>query len=747
LYTPSGRNITVALLLVLLLYSEQSFSQTKSVNSSGVPSSLKKIADDEATLYTDIGNVRMTITNFGTLGTNFNNWPAQPSCEYPKGSRIENLALGGLWIGGILRKVGYPYVSTACEDGGNPLTLGAGFEFTNEPGSQISERSSLSGDTYFSLNAVSHQDFVMDFTDRYTRDPQTGDSIPSHTPLGLKVHLESYAWNFPFADFFVILNYTITNISRDTIDAMYVGVRNEGVVRNMNLSGYQASSAFFSSGKGYIDSLRLSYTFDVNGQPYGPPANSYFGFKLLGADPFPLKRDSSGAFGAASLDSLGDLYKDTYYNGWKYNNTGSGTEAYFYPSVDNSPDVYLGKYQRMSTMEPRNYIQSLGTPQGIPVLADGVTVGIAPANTVDLLSVGPFPSLAPGDSLNVVFAVVCAKKSGNALPSEDYHNATLRKTLYSNCSWAQQCYNGEDLNGNNKLDPGEDIIGDGKLHRYILPQPPRQPRVRAVVENQQAIIYWDRTQAEESFDPISKKFDFEGYRIYRSSAGADITDPTSFILSMDLVGDYDRADDNIGYNTGFGAIKLASPKMFPGDTVQYWYRFPPISDNITSLNGWQYLYGISAYSTGDSANQLPSLESAKVIVRVIPGTPPTSDKSVAIGVYPNPYYAGAAWDGSGERDRKIYFYNLPANAEIKIYTLSGDLVADIIHDATTYNGSDIKWFQNFSGLGVTPQFAGGEHAWDLISKYDQAIATGLYLFTVKDLATGTIKRGKFVVIK
>ncbi len=692
----------------------------------------------------------MTITNFGTLGTNFNNWPAQPSCEYPKGSRIENLALGGLWVGGIKRKVGYPYVSTACEDGGNPLTLGAGFEFTNEPGSQITERSTLSGDTYFSVNAVSHQDFVMDFTDRYTRDPQTGDSIPSHTPLGIDVHLESYAWNFPFSNFFVILNYTITNISSDTIDGIYVGVRNEGVVRNMNLSGYQASSAFFSSGKGYIDSLRMAYTFDVNGQPYGPPANSYFGFKLLGADPFPLKRDSTGAFTAFSLDSLGELYEDTYYNGWKYNNTGSGTEAYFYPSVDNSPDVYLGKYQRMSTMEPRNYIQSLGTPQGTPVLSDGVTPGIAPSNTVDLLSVGPFPSLAPGDSLNVVFAVVCAKKSGSALPSLDYDakiGPTLRKTLYTNATWAQQCYNGEDLNGNNKLDPGEDIIGDGKLHRYILPQPPRQPRVRADVENQRAIIYWDRVQAEESFDPISKQYDFEGYRIYRSPAGADIKDPTDFILSMDLVGDYDRADDNIGYNTGFGAIKLATPKMFPGDTVQYWYRFPPIADNITSLNGWQYLYGISAYSQPDSANQLPSLESAQVIVRVIPGTPPTSDKSVAIGVYPNPYYAGAAWDGSGERDRKIYFYNLPAHADIKIYTLSGDLVTEIIHDAATYNGSDIKWFQNFSGLGVSPQFAGGEHAWDLISKYDQAIATGLYLFTVKDLATGVIKKGKFVVIK
>ncbi len=713
--------------------------------------SLRKAADDDATKYTSVGNVRMTITNFGTLGTNFNNWPAQPSCEYPKGSRIENLALGGLWIGGIIRQVGVPTVSTACADGGNPLLLGAGFEFTTEPGSQITQRSSLSGDTYYSVNAVSHQDFVMDFTDRYTRDPETGDSIPNHTPIGLTVHLESYAWNFPFSDFFVILNYTIKNIGTDTIDGMYVGVRNEGVVRNMNLSGYQASSAFFSSGKGYIDSLRLAYTFDVNGQPYGPPANSYFGFKLLGTNPFPLKRDSTGAFGAFSLDSLGDLYKDTYYNGWKYNNTSSGTEAYFYPDVDNNPgDPPRGKYQRMSTMEARNYIQSLGTPQGTPVLSDGVTPGIAPSNTVDLLSVGPFPSLAPGDTLNVVFAVVCAKKSGTALPSEDYDpkiGPTLRKTLYTNAGWAQQCYNGEDLNGNNRLDPGEDIIGDGKLHRYILPQPPRQPRVRAVVENQQAIIYWDRTQAEESFDPISKQYDFEGYRIYRSPAGADIKDPTDFILSMDLVGDFDRADDNIGYNTGFGAIKLTTPKMFPGDTVQYWYRFPPISDNITSLNGWQYLYGVSAYSQPDSAEGLPSLESAKVIVRVIPGTPPTSDKSVAIGVYPNPYYAGASWDGSGERDRKIYFYNLPAHADIKIYTLSGDLVTEIIHDASTYDGSDIKWFQNFSGLGVSPQFAGGEHAWDLISKYDQAIATGLYLFTVKDLSTGTIKRGKFVVIK
>jgi len=43
--------------------------------------------------------------------------------------------------------------------------------------------------------------------------------------------------------------------------------------------------------------------------------------------------------------------------------------------------------------------------------------------------------------------------------------------------------------------------------------------------------------------------------------------------------------------------------------------------------------------------------------------------------------------------------------------------------------------------------AGGEHAWDLITEHDQAVATGLYLFTVKNLRNSDIKKGKFLVIK
>jgi hypothetical protein len=44
-------------------------------------------------------------------------------------------------------------------------------------------------------------------------------------------------------------------------------------------------------------------------------------------------------------------------------------------------------------------------------------------------------------------------------------------------------------------------------------------------------------------------------------------------------------------------------------------------------------------------------------------------------------------------------------------------------------------------------FSGGMHGWDLVTKSDQAVATGLYFYTVEDIDTGKVHKGKFVVIK
>ena len=95
----------------------------------------------------------------------------------------------------------------------------------------------------------------------------------------------------------------------------------------------------------------------------------------------------------------------------------------------------------------------------------------------------------------------------------------------------------------------------------------------------------------------------------------------------------------------------------------------------------------------------------------------------------------------------MYFANLPANCEITIFTLAGDFIDQINHDQQ-YNGSDTRWYQTFGSENPDQNvFSGGEHAWDMLSEYTQIISRGLYIFTVKDLDTGELYKGKFAIIK
>lgn len=685
---------------------------------------VRKRADDSDRNYTTVGQIGLTVANFGTLGTRNAYWSeGQPSCEYPIGSRIEHIYQAGLWVGAEIRSAnplrdGVRAVSTASSNIVSTVT-GRGFEFVSLPGTTVMQRSSLSESRYFDTSAVSHQDFVGWYTDTTPRD--TSDPTDRPVPLGITVRQESYAWNFPFANAFVLIHYTIYNTGADTLDSVYVGLWDNSVVRNTNNVRPGTAGYFERSANGYVDSLRMKYTFDYSGIPTPPAAGSYVGIKLLGATPFPL-----------GIDSLGDLRVKTYYNAWTFVTTASGDIAYWSPRLDfGSIQGERSRFDRLSASMPADKIPPLRTMQ--------------PQNMTTLLSTGPFQTLLPGDSLKVVYAVVCARKFGPDPANLDTREQ--RKTLYTNAGFAQQAYDGEDINGNNRLDPGEDINGNGRLDHFILPQPPRPPKVRAVVENQNIAIYWDKSTSELSVNPITHQQDFEGYRIYRSNPGADFTDPENLLLNLSLVGEFDKPGNTIGYNTGFSRILLVQPKRFPGDTVDYWYRFPPDGERISHLNGWQYVYGVAAYNTGDSATSLPSLESKAVLVRVIPGTDTAAAASGTVGVYPNPYYARAYWDGGTERTRKLYFYNLPARCEITIYTLAGDVVARLQHDAATYDGTDIEWFRTFGGGQTPAQFSGGEHAWDLITRFDQAVASGLYLFTVRNADSGEIKTGKFLVIK
>ncbi len=647
-----------------------------------------KPQDDVNNKYTTVGNLALTVTNYGTLGKGY--CGTQPSGMYPKNSGIENFWLGGIWVGGV--KNGQIRVSTGAIDVSNPAKQ-EGFEFFNGPGSIITEKSTLITSPYYSPDAVSHQDFICEFYDTTT----TG--VQNHSPLGIKVMLQSYTYDLNFANFFVILNYKIVNIGyngdNSPVDSIYVGLWKDLVVRNINVTpGCNAGTSFFSkNANGYVDTMNMEYAYDHSGD-IGYTDN-YAAVKLLGVDPKP-----SGV----PVRSKWTI--------WQFKNTTD--PVYFSPTDDQ---------QRYSKMKG--------------FLAPGVVIDstrlnvlrLNPGNRVTLLSYGPYKKTDGSafslryqqDTMNVVFAVVCAKKYGTDPASWD--SSYQKKDLYSNAGWAQRAYD----NG------------------YKLPSPPDIPVTRAEVTSNNVTLYWTNN-AENSRDPISGKTDFEGYRLYRTDPQSNNNLNQDLLSQLKLIADFDSAKNNYYNNTGFSFIKLDNYVTFANDTNKYWYKF----DFPNQLNGFQYVYTITSYDKGDSSQNLSSLESSLLsnAKRMVVGTTPNDDFSREIGVYPNPYYGSAIWDGTGtkrEVTRKIYFFNLPSKCEISIWTIAGDLVDRFDHDAATYNGNDIEWFRTYSD--GTQKFAGGEHAWDMISKNEQSIASGLYFFTVKNNTNGEIKKGKFLIVK
>ena len=102
-----------------------------------------------------------------------------------------------------------------------------------------------------------------------------------------------------------------------------------------------------------------------------------------------------------------------------------------------------------------------------------------------------------------------------------------------------------------------------------------------------------------------------------------------------------------------------------------------------------------------------------------------------IKVVPNPYVATntmetALSNPNLNQRRRIMFTHIPAECEIKIFTVSGALVDEI----EVYNSPE-----------------NGIVHWDLLTKEGLEIAAGIYLFHVKSLQTGEEKLGKFAVIK
>ena len=686
---------------------------------------------DEQT--TRVSDVRLNVTNIGTFGNAFRGYrdgSGSQSCEYPVGSGVEHLFEAGFWFGGSVN--GQTLVSTSAYDASQGYSTGkAGFEFTNTSGA-IKTRSSYFDSPYYSPDAVSHEDFVSVYTDSNILIPGTQIQIQGHdNPLDVEVIGHTYNWNYTFSNFFVITNYYVINRGNNVIDDAYFAFWANAVVRNINITpaGSGGAGFFNKGGNGYIDSLCMSYTYDKGGDLGF--AESYMGEKFLGAE------DKHGFHHPELTKANGMPDLGIHYNVWQFNNTSD--PIYFLPSSDNQ------RYVKMSNGLNQSPCWASGTNPGCSAKTIQEQVNEL-GNRSDLVSVGPFTDFAPGDTINVTFAFILGAKK------EDGKDASLntkgqREIFMQNADWAQTAYNGEDMNFNGVLDPGEDTDGDGRITRYILPTPPNSPRTRIDATDNRIDIYW-ANNSESSIDPITQEMDFEGYRVYTSKLGFDVAQ-TPPRLDFVKVGENDIPNNGIFNDIGFESIRLDKPKTFDGDTNEYVYKYS--INNVQ--NGWQYAVAVTAFDRGNPESNLESLESSPNFnnFRVFAGKDAVKDlKENGPFAYPNPYYAGAAWEGSSsfqEESRKIIFSNLPERCKIRIFTTAGDLLDEIYHDSE-YDGTDIRWFQTFGAEESDKNiFSGGEHAWNLLTQDSQILARGLYIFTVEDLDTGKLYKSKFLIIK
>ncbi len=147
----------------------------------------------------------------------------------------------------------------------------------------------------------------------------------------------------------------------------------------------------------------------------------------------------------------------------------------------------------------------------------------------------------------------------------------------------------------------------------------------------------------------------------------------------------------------------------------------------TSIRGTRYYYSVTAVDAN-------GLESSRFASRteaegVSPFRGPANDIT-QVRIVPNPYQVqGGQLDDGGYnyqgQPHKLQFVNLPGQAVIHIFTITGDLVTRLDHTS----GS-------------------GDESWDLMtSDNNQFLVSGIYFAHIEDTATGAKHIERFVVVR
>ncbi len=342
----------------------------------------------------NVGQLQMHMSNWGIFGSMPGSsmpFSFAPSAQWPAGSGIEYLYVGGLWIGA--RIGGVPSVSTSVYEwefrptddpidaiyrtnegvpGGNRYPFpGADDDRDGRFDEDRLDGRDNDGDGRVDEDfaAISKQMFTSWYTDNH---PLISQPYPVHRPLPIKVEQESYQWDDPLFDDFVGVTLKITNVGAETLEQIYLGVFADmdagprGGPDSLDYWLDDAQNAFFGTrstelGPAY---LNVMYLYDADGD--GGRTPGYFGCMLLGHTLDPLGQNAPSAVRAFTYRAF------------------SGSQPY---ENGGDPD---NDFQRYEVLATHRIDMNLA----------------APRDYRGLMGTGPFARLMPGESIELHFGFV-----------------------------------------------------------------------------------------------------------------------------------------------------------------------------------------------------------------------------------------------------------------------------------------------------------------------------------------------------
>jgi hypothetical protein len=192
------------------------------------------------------------------------------------------------------------------------------------------------------------------------------------------------------------------------------------------------------------------------------------------------------------------------------------------------------------------------------------------------------------------------------------------------------------------------------------------------------------------------------------------------ISSVPPTGFGDTVDEADG--TGFGLYISGELFLFETSTL-------PAAGTVWTLRSYngdisRDSTGAYVYTPGDfRPPTVPGLTAAVTVVAATNFDVAAADLS-QVHTVPDPYYVTSQLERT-TAEKKLLFVNLPTQAVVRIYSLSGVLVAALEHDDPS---------------------GGGTLEWDLRSRNNQFLASGVYFYHV-EAPNGDTKVGKFTVVQ